>query len=191
LTALSLPGSTWSTTGLVDPVTDPGAFPVAGLQVTAHAAGGALAGVAGAGFGGVLPLNGAAKVCLYAACGLSGNISNISVPLSVVGAGGYAQVIGAVNLTIVGAPWTTGTAAAGTLTAMGGVEPPSNTAAGSGMLALVTPFFIASPIAAYSLMPGIATLSLHFVPEPGTLLLVGSAVAALGAGGARRRRAER
>ena len=186
LTGLAIPASPFATAGFVLPVTDPAAFPIAGVQVTAHNASGAFGGVGGGGFGGTMPINGAAKVCLFGACGAA--VSNLSVPLSNVGAGGVAYVTGAVNLTVVGAPWTTGTAAVGTITAMGGVSPLSNTGAPSGNITLVSPVFISTNIGASAVIPGFGILSLHFVPEPGTLMLLGSGIAGLVAFGRSRAR---
>ena len=159
---------------------------IAGIQVTAHNGAGAFAGSGGAGFGGTMPIVGSAKVCLFGPC--SAAVSNLNVPLTVVGAGGVALVTGAVNLTVVGAPWTTGTAAVGTITAMGGVSPLSNTGAPSGAVTLVTPIFISTNIGASAVVPGFGILSLHFVPEPGTLMLLGSGIAGLVAFGRSRAR---
>ncbi|RIL00027.1 MAG: hypothetical protein DCC71_19440, partial [Proteobacteria bacterium] len=54
LTQLAIPSSPFATT-VVQPVTDPGAFPIMGVQVTAHNGTGAFAGSGGAGFGGTMP----------------------------------------------------------------------------------------------------------------------------------------
>jgi hypothetical protein len=188
LTSLGIPSSPFAISGFVVPVSDPGVFPIAGVAVTAHNATGAFGGSGGFGFGGTMSINGAAKVCLYGACGSSTNISNLTVPLSVVGVGGVTTVKGAVNLTVIGAPWTTGTAAIGTITAMGGVSPLSNTGAASGVVTLVTPIFISTNIGAFAVVPAFANLTLHFVPEPGTLVLLGSGIAGLVAFGRSRAR---
>jgi len=186
LTGLTIPASPFATTGFVLPVTDPGAFPIAGLQATAHNGTGVFGGVGGAGFGGVMPIIGAAKVCLFGPC--SAAAANVAVPLSNVGAGGVAFVAAAVNVTVIGAPWTTGTAAVGTVTQMGGVSPLSNTGAPSGSITLVTPIFISTNIGASAVLPGFGVLNLHFVPEPGTLMLLGSGIAAIGVYGRSRMR---
>jgi hypothetical protein len=131
---------------------------------------------------------GTTKVCLYGACGSETNISNLVVPLDVVGAGGQVTVMGAVALTVIGAPWTTGTAAIGTITLMGGVAEASNTAAASGNVTLVTPIFISTNIGSFAVVPAFGILNLHFVPEPGTIVLVGSGIAGLVALGRNRAR---
>ena len=178
LTALQVPASPFSITGLVLPVTDPTVFPIAGVQVSGHNAAGNFAGSGGAGFGGTMAIIGASKICLFGTCGAA--VSNLSVPLTVVGVGGVALVTGAVNLTVLGAPWTTGTAAIGTaFTQMGGVSPQSNTGAPSGTVTLVTPIFVSTNIGASAIVPAFGILTLHFVPEPGTLMLLGSGIAGL------------
>jgi hypothetical protein len=184
---LSLPAGAIATTGLVQPITDPVVFPIAGLRLTAANGAGNFVGS-----GGAMPILGVAKVCLFGACPTAP--ANLSVPLSVVGVGGVVTVIGPVNLTVTGAPWTTGTAVIGVgvsaPTRMGFRHGPasntSGTAAGSGVMQLVTPIFISTNIGSSSIIPTFATLTLHFVPEPGTLLLIGAGLAAIGVAGRRR-----
>jgi len=185
LQALNVAASDVGISGFVLPVTDPAAFPIGGLQVTANNGTGNFGGSGGAGFGGVMPLVGGTKVCLFGPCSLA--VANITVPLGVVGGGGVTTVKGAVNVTVIGAPWTTGTAVIGTLTAMGGVSPLSNTGNPSGVVTLVTPVFISTNIGASAVLPAFGTFALHFVPEPGTLMLLGSGIAGLVAFGRSRR----
>ena len=69
---------------------------------------------------------------------------------------------------------------------MGGVSPVSNTGNPSGTIQLVTPIFISTNIAgASAVVPAFAILNLHFVPEPDTLMLLGSGIAGLVAFGRR------
>ena len=188
LTNLLLGGGEFAIERHVVPVTDANAAPVAGVQITATNGEGAFSGAGGGGFGGVMPMHGVMKVCLFEPC--SSAVSNLDIPLSVIGEGGTATFVGAVNLTVVGAPWTTGTAAIGTNTVMGGVSPLSNTGATSGHVTLVTPVFISTNLSGSVWGPVFGILSLDFTPEPGTLLLAGAAIASLVAlGFARSRRA--
>jgi hypothetical protein len=107
----------------------------------------------------------------------------LTVPLNPVGAGGAAFVSTLVNLTAVGAPWTAGTASVGTLSVAGFHHGPasltSSAAQGSGSIRLVTPVFVSTNIGAAAVVPTFGILDLHFVPEPTTLLLLGSGIAGL------------
>jgi hypothetical protein len=166
LTALGLAGGEFATLAYVVPQTDPPTGDaVVGVQITAANGAGDFSGAGGDTFGGVMPMNGVMKVCLFGtACSTA--LSNVSIPLSVVGKGGFAQITGAVSLTVVGAPWTTGTAAIGTITRMGGVSPLSNTGAPGGTLNLVTPIFISTNRTGVDVWPAFGILNLHFfTPE--------------------------
>jgi hypothetical protein len=191
LASLTIPASVAKVTGNVVPVTDPGAFPIAGIQVTAANGPGnfnATGGMAG-GFGGVMALNGATKVCLFGPC--SAATANLTVPLSVVGRGATGTkpatvtVNGSVNLTIIGAPWTTGTAEIGTVTTMGTLM----VGASNVMSKLVTPIFISTNIGASAVVPGFGLANLNMsVPEPGAAAVLAAAVAGLVGVGVSRRR---
>ncbi len=147
--------------------------------------------------GGTMGLSGVVLVCLFAGggggaalgCG-GGPGSNLIVPLGPIGAGGVAFATAGVNITAIGAPWTIGVAAIATSTAMGFAHGAgsgtSTTAAPSGAVGLVTPVFVSTNLGAFPVVPVFASLTLHFVPEPGTLLLLGSGVAGLAILGRRR-----
>ena len=94
---------------------------------------------------------------------------------------GFFLVLAAIaaHVTVFGAPWTTGTAAIGVITAMGGAAPASNTGAASGTVSLVTPIYVHTNQGVDPVIPAFAFLDLHFVPEPGTLVLVGAGIVGL------------
>jgi hypothetical protein len=189
LGSLGLPANAFQAQGLVVTITTTAVRPIYGLQVTAANQSGQLDNPAG----GPLPLLGAAKVCLYGVCGASTNISNLTVPLSVVGQAATVTVSGPVDVTVVGAPWTVGTAAVGTATAMGYAYGPasqtSSTARGSGAIQLVTPIAISTNLpGAFAVVPAFGLMMLHFVPEPTTLVLFGAGLAATAVAARRRPR---
>ncbi len=177
LTRAGIASGVFSTQGFSVPVTDPAASPVNGLRITAHNASGNLA----TGAPSPMPMLGRVTVCLFASCD-GAPPANLTVPVSVVGAGGSASATGLVNVTVIGAPWTAGTASIpttfGFATQMGFAHGPasaSDTAANvSGVQSFVTPIFISTDLAVAPAIPAFGILTLHFIPEPGTLLLLGS-----------------
>lgn len=189
--SLQLPASVVNGAALL-PITDPAVFPINGIQLSVANQAGNLTGS-----GGAMALSGVAKICLFGPCAAA--IANLEVPLSVVGTAASAVATGPlVNVTVSGAPWTTGTASIETggganLTAMGFRHGPasgtSSTAAASGQIQYVTPVYISVNIGSSPIYPAFARLTLHFVPEPGTMLLIGGGLSLLAFAGRRRMRA--
>jgi hypothetical protein len=123
--------------------------------------------------------------------GLSGAIvvplANLSVPLTVIGSGSTAFTGNTlVGLALSGAGWTTGPVLAFGSTSLG--SPVTSMGVGSrstdpGSNFLTDRITLVSPISlgvlnplGQATVPGIATLSLHIVPEPGALLMILSGV---------------
>jgi hypothetical protein len=144
--------------------------------------GGNAAGSFGPG-GGVMPLAGVFKYCLFGACPTAAG--NVSVPLSVIGTNATAtRAFGwGLNLTAFGAPWVTDTITVG----VGSSQVHGSHA--PGMLNLVTPIVVSTNIGVFPIMQfAYARLTLHFVPEPTTALLLGLGTCALAAIGRSRHR---
>lgn len=185
--SLALAGATFSGSGTM-PATDPDVFPIFGVAYDVQNQAGNFTRAGGT-LGGEMPLLGVARVCLFGPC--SAAVANLDIRLSVVGQDDSMLESGAVGFTVVGAPWTTGTASVASATAMGLAHGPasatSNTFAADGRLQLVTPFFFSSAIGALSLVPGFATLTIDFVPEPATLMLLVGGITLLGVIGRARR----
>jgi len=137
-------------------------------------------------------LVGSAKICLvFAPCAYA------SVPVALtptanggLGVGGTQVVAGNVSITMQHNPWTLGTPVVTihtpnsnvtTPTLPGGfAAPPGATAAPSGVVQLVTVSkTFTSLTGAFPELPIISIIQLHLVPEPGTLLLLGSGVVGL------------
>lgn len=180
------------------PQTDPAVAPIAGVLGAASNGAGAF------GLGGVMPLVGSVALCLFDACnGMPA--ANIVVPFTQngtrgIGIGGGPIVAGGfVGVTVQGAPWTTGTVTANVPffpTATGFVHGPasggaSSAAQVSGAVRLVTPVVVQTNIGSLPVFPVFGVLDLHFVPEPGTLLLVAGGFAGLAVAGRRRLSRER
>lgn len=173
------------TTSQIIPVTDPAAAPIRGIMATAQNSAGAFDGTPGVAWGGQMPLIGVNKVCLFASCTQA--IANLIVPISVVGNGGAALVTAAVNLTVLGAPWTTMTAAIGTVTTMGGIIHSTIGTDYKDVVSLVTPVFVSTSIAPSAIVPVMGFFNFT-IPEPATISVLGTSIAALVAVGVARRR---
>jgi hypothetical protein len=194
LSTVDLTGSTVSiaaglagVTGLFVPITG---FPlnlITGIVVTASngagsfsvpaPADGGAANIPGGGFGGLMPILGVAQV--------KGALA-INVPLSNVGVGGSVNAGGIV---VEGAPWTTGSGMVTTTAApmaMVTIAGSMNGALGaaSSTVSLVSPAHINA--AGLTRIGTVASLNLHFIPEPGTVLLLGAGIAGLVAVGRKR-----
>jgi hypothetical protein len=175
------------TMSFIIPVTDPGAAPIKGVQATVENDPADFGVTTMGGFGGTMPLIGFNKVCLFSTC--TSAVSNIEVPVDVVGIGGTTFVSAAVNLTVIGAPWTTMTVAIGTITQMGSRGPTPTNMTGE-RISLVTPTFVSTNIGASAVVPvfGIFTFDIVGSPEPTTVAAIGASIAALVSVGLSRRR---
>jgi hypothetical protein len=185
LTALGLPAGLLQTTGFEVAVTDPTANPIDGFQLTLANGPAAFAETGSGRLRGRMAVVGVAKVCLFGSC-CGDAAAKVSVPLSPVGFGGVSRAKGSINVTVTGAPWTTGTVfhlSGSTLVPAHGfrhgpASAASSAASPSGVVQLVTPIFISTAGAGSDLAwtGALGTLTLHFAPEPGTAILLGLGV---------------
>lgn len=198
LTELQVPGGLASvmTTSSVTGTT----FPFTGLVATVRDGAGTVTETAGGVLRGAIPLTGVVRVCIFADC-----LIGLDVPLTQngtrgVGLGGPPIVVqgGLTTITLEGAPWQTGPVTAmstngtmittehaqGTAAGFGGLT--SSTAAGSGMVQLVTPIQV---VAGGIKLGFFGNYDVQFAPEPGSgLLLLAGAAGMLLLGRARRSR---
>jgi len=184
-------------------VTDPemtGTIPSIRISATLGTA--TLTGISGAPpvGSGVLPVGGFTRVCLFTpGCStplpLKNTTNNGNTGL---GVGGQLTIggLGVVRISIINQPWTLGTVSGVNQTVSGGFKTisragfvhgassatVSSTAKDSGVIQLIAPQQVTTKGIAgnSSELTLFAALTIHFIPEPGLLLLIGSGVVGLG-----------
>ena len=188
LTRLSLPAGVFATSASF-----PGSALLRGISIGAQNGAGVFSSLTANGGGGVMPFLGVARLCLLAPCSSETLFRDLA--LTPIGSGGVAHVTGALAITLEGARWTKGVftiTAPGLVSQIGGfARGPAgltgSTAQPGGELILATPIYIRTSLPGLGEIPGFAMLSLSFVPEPGTIALLGVGIAGLGCVGSRRR----
>jgi len=207
LLSFLLPGGTFGPISMSLPTTNNGTLGSVLLTAAANLTG-SFSGISGGPpGGGAMGLQGLAKICaiIFVPC----EFAAIPLPLTPTtggagfGVGGTRTVTGAVNVTLQHAAWTIGQPVVTAHTAGSNISSPvlpggfahgpasltSSTAQPSGALQLVTVSKVFTSLTgAFPEFPVSAVLTLHFVPEPGTLALVASGVAVLALHGRRQRR---
>ena len=185
------------------PVTDPDTIgTIPSIQIQGTLGTGTLSGISGGAPlhpPAAIPLLGFSKVCLFVpGCGSFLPLNNTNNNGATgVGVGGQLTIgqFGPVRISLVAQPWTLGPASLVVKTHEGGFRTAvasgfvhgaassnSSTAASSGVIQLVAPTAVTVTGVAgnNSSMSLFATLTMHFIPEPGLLLLIGSGVLGLG-----------
>jgi hypothetical protein len=128
------------------------------------------------GLGGLAALTGTARLGLFGPPAAA----FLTIPLGVVGAGGTATLSSplGVRIRVSGTGWTTGTAKVfsvlqPTVTVASATGADLRSLSGLGSVNLVSPALMTTNIAVSLSVPIIARLEVTFVPEPGTLGLLG------------------
>ena len=174
----------------------PAAFPIVEFLLTGPggltAAGFAAGAGPGGGLGGDAPLTGSARIGWFG----PPPFTFVTLPLSVIGVEGATAMASSdlgVAMTVFAGAWTTGTAEVigttfifeGEVLAQG-IGTDTRTAGGAGTIVLVSPALIRTNVAFSDNIPMITTLTLNFVPEPGTATLLAAGLGGLAALGRRR-----
>lgn len=194
LLSLTLPADLFTVLGVSATITDPLISSlVAGVEMTdVRNDRGVFGPVGGGSIGGPMAIRGVFRICLFTICNDPGSsfVTLDSRATPVIGQTGTVAVDpgGLLDLTVRGAPWTSGTAQVGSDGETGSIGPAPGD---DGFLAvrLVTPIRIETDLTApFDLIPAFGIASLE-VPEPAGLVLGLAAFGALTALGVSRRRA--
>lgn len=183
-------------------VTDPETTPqIPSIRISATLGTGTLSGISGGGVlsQGKLPVSGFTRVCLFTVgCATALPLQNTkNNGATGLGVGGVLTLGGAgpLRISIINQPWTLGTVSGVNQTVSGGfktlsrngfvhgpVSSTSSTATGSGVVQLIAPQQVTTTgiTGNSSELTLFAALTIHFIPEPGLLLLIGSGVVGLG-----------
>ncbi len=176
--SVPLPANVFNATVVLPTQLFTGVSLISSLNVTVSNGAGTFTPFSGQGgnFGGPAGLQGGSVV------GVLAGLINLVIPLTVVGTGGIVQAgAAALLVTVTGHLWTTGVAAVTAVTSpstasLTGYDNRTNTNHG-GNIQLISPIRILTNAAGN--LPGFAVKTLRFVPEPGGLMLLGSAIAGL------------
>jgi hypothetical protein len=180
LTSLQIPGGVFATSADF-----PGTLVLGGVRVAAQNGAGAFGGLTPSGGGGTMPFVGSARLCFLVGCDVATLFADL--PISVVGVGGTTAADGPIGVTLQGAPWTKGTfviTTPGLSSQIGGfahgpASQTGSTAQPGGLISLVTPIMVSTSLPGFEVLPSFAVLTVEFLPEPGTLLLVAGGLALL------------
>lgn len=202
LAELGLPGGLATIMSTTTPSTPPSSFPYTKIIATVADGPGAFSETSGGVLRGVMPIAGNVRICLGLGCAIF-----LDVPLTEngtrgVGLGGapITATFGGslVMVSLQGASWSTGSVVASTSSgfttlmgyAQGAALQTSSTAAGSGVVQMVTPITVTSTASGSPpvVLNLAGVLNVQFAPEPGrAVLLAAGAIALLWLARARRR----